>query len=90
MVAVDADGSRVLGCSSCSCRDGGGGCGAVIGVEGVVVVVVVVPPDAGRVAACVGDPAADGSYLRGRPRDKWRRLTNSLSSTIQKEPKSSS
>lgn len=32
----------------------------------------------------------DGSYLRGRPRDKWRRFTNSLSSTIQNEPKSSS
>lgn len=34
--------------------------------------------------------AVDGSYLRGRPRDKWRRFTNSLSSTIQNEPKSSS
>lgn len=34
--------------------------------------------------------AVFGSYLRGRPRDKWRRFTNSLSSTIQNEPKSSS
>lgn len=36
----------------------------------------------------VGD--GDGSYFRGRPLDKWRRFTNSLSSTIQNEPKSSS
>lgn len=36
----------------------------------------------------VGD--GDGSYFRGRPRDKCRRFTNSLSSTIQNEPKSSS
>lgn len=37
-----------------------------------------------------GSSDDDGSYLRGRPRDKWRRFTNSLSSTIQNEPKSSS
>ena len=37
--------------------------------------------------SCVG---VCGSYLRGRPRDRWRRLTNSWSSTIQNEPKSSS
>lgn len=36
----------------------------------------------------VGDGV--GSYFRGRPRDRWRRLTNSASSTIQNEPKSSS
>lgn len=36
-------------------------------------------------------PSVDtGSYFRGRPRLKWRRFTNSLSSTIQNEPKSSS
>ena len=32
----------------------------------------------------------DGSYLRGRPRDKCLRFKNSLSSTVQKLPKSSS
>lgn len=36
----------------------------------------------------VGDGV--GSYFRGRPRDKWRRFTNSASSTIQNDPKSSS
>lgn len=39
---------------------------------------------------CSADGEEDGSYFRGRPRDKWRRFTNSLSSTIQNEPKSSS
>ena len=34
--------------------------------------------------------AAGISNLRGRPRAKWRRRTNSASSTIQYEPKSSS
>lgn len=36
----------------------------------------------------VGDGV--GSYFRGLPRDKWRRFTNSASSTIQNDPKSSS
>lgn len=36
-----------------------------------------------------GGPAA-GSYLRGRPRLRCRLFTNSASSTIQKDPKSSS
>lgn len=36
----------------------------------------------------VGDGV--GSYFRGRPRDRWRRFTNSASSTIQNDPKSSS
>ena len=32
----------------------------------------------------------DGSYFRGRPRDKCLRFKNSRSSTVQKLPKSSS
>ena len=31
-----------------------------------------------------------GSYFLGRPRDRWRLFTNSASSTIQNDPKSSS
>ena len=36
----------------------------------------------------VGDGV--GSYFLGRPRDRCRRFTNSASSTIQNDPKSSS
>ena len=45
-----------------------------------------------RDAYCSADWLGDdiGSYFRGRPRERWRRLTNSASSTIQNEPKSSS
>lgn len=40
--------------------------------------------------SCLSGFSSFASYLRGRPRDKCLRFTNSLSSTIQNEPKSSS
>jgi hypothetical protein len=43
-----------------------------------------------RLRPYCGGALGAGSYLRGRPRLRWRLFTNSASSTIQKEPKSSS
>ena len=37
-----------------------------------------------------GGAPPEGSYLRGRPLERWRLFMNSASSTIQKDPKSSS